>query len=829
MSSLWLDLRYALRLMTKTPALTVVLAVTLALGIGASTTIFSVVSSVVLKPLPYANPERLVRVYSEFNSSQMNLKRFWISPPEYYDLKEACTSCESVAAWSYGTASLAGGDRPVRIQAAYATHTLLPLLGVKPQLGRWFDASEDVKGDATVVVLGHDVWMRAFAGDPGIIGKKVHMDALPVTVIGVMPPGFDFLDRQEAWVPLCFDWTKGNRGNHFLNVVARVKPDSSLEAFQDELVSLSIHWGHNRTPRNHTMSPYAPPLPSHPMIALAFHDDLVGGLATTLWLLQAAVLLVLLIAIVNVANLLLARSETRTREVAVRAALGASRGRLIRQFITESMLLGILGGGLGILVAVWAVDGVTALIPKSAPRASEIALDTSAVVFAVVCSIGAALLFGLAPILHARKTDLHAALKDGSPRTTGNKTRLRVRRGLVIAEIALAVLLVIGCTVMVRAFSKLQQVELGYNPDQLLTFELELPKKTYPGATGDVFWHRVQDRLRALPGVTSVTLIDGLPPQRPINANDINFPGKVLPPDVAANVDYWQVVGDDFVETMGMRIVKGRGLLPTDTLEAPPVLLVNEAFVNKFFPGEDPIGKKVEIDEQKPPNKPIHQTIVGVVADMKQAGIDRPSGTEVYVPTWQYTGLSNPPDAQVSSFIAIRTQGDPEELMPAATRVVADLDPSLPISKMRSMNDVQWEAVARPRFLTFLLASFAGLALLLAAVGIYGVMSHTVAQRTHEIGLRVALGAQPSQVRAMVMRQAAVLVLVGVVVGAVGAFWLQFALGSALETVFYGDSLNQPLLSAGVAAVVTAVAIFATWIPARRATRVEPTVALRSE
>jgi putative ABC transport system permease protein len=830
MGSLWLDVRYALRMMVKTPALTAVLAITLSLGIGASTTIFSVVNSVVLQPLPYEQPEQLARVYTEF-LGRLKLERFWVSPPEYDDLRKACRSCTSVAAWQPGNASLSGGDRPVRVQIAYVTHTLLPLLGVRPLHGRWFDEAEDRPGDPTAIVLGHDLWKRAFGGDPSLVGRQIRLDAIPVTVVGIMPPGFDFLDHREAWIPINLDYAKANRGGHFLNVMARLKPGITVAAFQDELAALAKGWGERRGPRQHAITPYTPFQPYHPMIARPFQEDLVGGLSTTLWLLQGAVLLVLLISIVNVANLLLARSETRTREVAVRHALGASRRRLMRQFVTESLLLGILGGALGILVAVWAVDGVTALIPESAPRASEIELDATAVAFAVACSIFAALLFGMAPILHARRTDLHGALKDGSPRMTGSKAKLRARRGLVIAEIALAVVLVIGCTVMVRSFVKLQQVELGFAPDHLLTFELALPKKTYPGATGDMLWHRLTDRLRGLPGVTAVTMLDGLPPQRPINANDIDFPGKPPPPpnsDVVWNVDYWQVVGDDFLEAIGARLVKGRGLLRSDTADAPPVVLVNESFVKKFFPDVDPIGQQVEVTELRD-RPPIHQTVVGVVADMKQGGIDRPSGTEVYIPAWQYTMLSEPPDSMASTYIAVRTEGDPAALGPAAARVVAELDPTLPISKLRTMDAVVWEAVARPRFLTFLLTSFAGIALLLAAVGIYGVMAHTVAQRTHEIGLRVALGAQPAQVRAMVLRQAGALVAIGIAIGLCAAVGLQLVLDASLTNLFYGERLSQPLLLGGVGIAVALTALLATWIPVRRATRIEPMVALRSE
>jgi putative ABC transport system permease protein len=827
MSSLWLDIRYALRMMVKAPGLTAVLIITLALGIGASTTIFSVVSSVVLKPLPYLQPDRLARVYTEFNG-KLKLERFWMSAPEFDDLTRACRSCASVAGWINGSASLAGGDRPVRIEAAYVTHQLLPMLGIRPLLGRWFDASDErpggPEGDPEVVVLGYDVWQRAFAGDPGIIGRKIHLDAIPVTVIGVMPKGFDFLDHQEAWVPVRLDTSEPRRGRHFVNTIVRLAPGASLASLQAELAALVKQWGLKDAPAYHAIAS------DHPMIALGFQDDVVGSLSTTLWLLQCAVLFVLLISIVNVANLLLARSETRTREVAVRHALGASHRRLIRQFMTESLILGLLGGALGILVAVWAVDGVTALLPTSAPRASEIELDAAAVGFAVVCSIAAALLFGLAPILHARRTDLHGALKDGSGRMTGSRARLRVRRALVITEIALAVMLVIGCTVMVRSFIRLQHVELGFQPGHMLTFGIELPEKAYPGVQGDEFWRRHLERMRALPGVTDVALLSGMLPSRPINANDFEFVDRTRGPDDPPwNVDYWQVVGDGTLEALGARIVRGRSITRADVEGAPAVIVINEAFAAKFFPHEDPIGRQITVRRLQPPAPSKIQTIVGVVADLKQAGLDKPAGTEVFVPLAQYATITVPASSRTTVYTLLRTPGDPAALIPSVQHAVAGLDPTLPMFEVRTMDDVLWEAIARPRFLTLLLTAFGALALLLAAVGIYGVMSHTVAQRTHEIGLRVALGAQPSQVRAMVLRQASTLVATGVAVGLALAIGLEQILAGSLHRLFYGEQLDQPLLLAAVAITVAATALLATWIPARRATRVEPTVALRSE
>ena len=823
MGPLWLDVRYALRMMAKTPGLTAVLAITLALGIGASTTIFSVVHSVVLRPLPYKDPDRLIRVYTEARG--IGASEFPLSPPEYADLREACRTCESVGAWAQGTAALAGGTRPIRVDALAVTHTLLPTIGVQPQLGRLFDASEDRPGDPSVIILGHDLWQRAFNGDPQIIGKTIRFDAMPVTVVGVMPKGFDFLGGVEAWFPGGIDYAKAHRASHNWHVVVRLKPDASYAAFQEELLALRTAWEKDAAKRLtagearvHTISD------DHPMIAVPFQDNLVGSMAKTLWLLQAAVLFVLLISVVNVANLLLARSETRSREVAVRHALGASRRRLLRQFITESLLLGLLGGGLGVLLAVWAVDGVTALIPRSAPRANEIELDAVAVAFAAGCAVIASLIFGLAPILHAKKTDLHSALKDGGNRMTGSRARLRVRRALVVAEITLAVVLVIGCTVMVKSFVRLQQVELGFDPSHTLTFGVELYEKAYPGTPADATFKRLEERLRALPGVKNATLIGGLPPYRLPNFNDLGFPGRTPDPKDPWNVDYWQWVGTNSIETLGARLVRGRAIAASDTAEAPLVVMVNEAFAAKFFPGQDAIGQKIHVYDDR-----TTQTIVGIVANMRQGGVDKPPGTEVFVPYYQWPTISLDGKSNPTANILIRTDGDPREMLPAVQRVVADIDPTLPVFQPRTMDDVLWEAVSRPRFLTFLLSCFAGIALLLAAVGIYGVMAHTVAQRTHEIGLRVALGAQPAQVRALVLRQAGTLVAFGVALGLVVAVVLQFLLDRTLAGLFYGARLSEPALLIGVAVVVGVTALLATWIPVRRATRVEPTVALRSE
>ena len=823
MSSLWADLKYALRMMAKTPAYTAVLVLTLALGIGASTTIFSVVNSVVLRPLPYQQPEQLVRIYTEFYGG-MGLKKFWMSVPEYFDLQEACRSCEQVEALARDTAGLSGGDRPVRVAAAYTTPGLIPMLGVAPALGRVWSADEDVPGaPRKVIVIGHGLWKRAFGGDPSVIGREVLLENRPITIIGVMPEGFDYPGEIEAWAPAALDRIKASRGGHYLEVTARLAPGVSITELRAEIDALIAAWSDGVDDHEHNFDGK-----NHSIVTYPLQEEVVGSIETTLWLLQGAVLFVLLIAIANVTNLLLARAEARSREIAVRHALGATRPRLVRQLVTESLALGIIGGGLGILVAVWALDATIALIPRSAPRVREIGLDGTALGFAVFLTVASSLLFGLAPILHTRKNDVHNALKDGGPRTAGSRMQLRVRRALVVAEVALAVVLVIGCGLMVKSFVRLQKVDLGFDPDRVLTFHLSLPTATYADeAAVQTTWRRIQERMSALPGVESASLITGMLPQRPLNANDLGFPDRAPDPKTPWNTDYWQPVGDGALETLGAKIVAGRGLLPSDTADAPAVVVVNQAFAKKFFPGEDPIGQRVYTAPWQEEPEPAVQTVVGVVADIKQAGVDKPAGTEIFFPIWQGPKIAG--DLYRGMYVVLRTEGDPAAVAPAAQRAIAEIDPSLPMWQLRTMDDVMWEAVARPRFLAFLLGSFAVLALLLAAIGIYGVMAYTVAQRTHEIGIRVALGAQPRQVRAMVMRQAGLLTGIGVAVGLVAALVLEMTLSSALAGPLYGERLRDPLLFVVVAGIVVAAGLFASWLPARRATRVEPTVALRAE
>ena len=704
--------------------------------------------------------------------------------------------------------------------AAYATHGFLPAVGVTPALGRLFGPDEDQPGDPQVVVLSHALWKRSFGGDGGILGRRITVDGAPVKVVGVMPAGFDFPEGAEAWVPAREDPASTRRGNHRLSVVARLRPDVSVEQARAELEVLMAGWL-TRYQGRHAVGE-----PNHPMLLYPLKGELIGSVQWMLLLLQGAVLFVLLISCANVSNLLLARAEARSREVAIRNALGARRRRLIQQFLTESLLLGALGGLLGLLLAFWGVNAAVSLLPEGAPRASEIGMNGTVLAVGMLSALVTSLLFGLAPIVHARAHALSAALKQGQ-RTTHAPARQRFRRTLVVGELALAVVLVIGCGLMIRSFVRVSRVELGFRPDHLLTFQIKLPAKTYPDDRQAIdFLERAAERLRALPGVQNASVMSGLPPSRRLDANDLYIEGRTPPPPGQGppwNVDFWQVAGRDYFATMGIKLLEGRLLDSRDGPDAPGVVVINQTMARRFWPGDSAVGKQIRAGGN--PEAEL-QTIVGVVADVKQQGLDAPTGTELYFPLGQATQVRGAP--RLPAFV-VRTQGDPLALAPAARGAMAELDPQVAVARLMTMDQIMYEAVARPRFLATLLAVFAGLALILAAIGIYGLMAYAVAQRTHEIGIRMALGAEPGKVRALVMGQGLLLAAVGTALGLAGALVVNRALGKVLSGLLFGVQALDPSTFIAVPIVVVVVAALACFVPAFRATRIDPVVALRSD
>jgi predicted permease len=822
MKALLQDLRYACRLLLRSPGFTLLAALTLALGIGANAAIFSVANSVLLKPLPYRDSGRLMIVYSQFPG--LGFDRFWVDPMEFTDYKRWNRSFQSLGAYTTGEVNVSGRGEPVRADAASVSAGLFTTLGVDAELGHYFSAADDLPNTEKVAVLSNGLWRRAFAGDPKIVGRRIKVDGDDRTVVGVMPPGFTVADeRVEVWLPLALDPAKpGSRGNHYLYMVGRLKPDVSLAQARGEIDDLIARWK-RELPDTHTPDPK-----EHRLIVQPLLDDLVGEIRPKIRLLMGAVGLVLLIACVNVANLLLARAEARQKEVAVRTALGAPRGRLIRQFLTESVVLALLGGVFGLLLAYLGVKAIVAANLESIPRAGEIGLDSRGILFTLGISLLTGLLFGLAPALHSRAGSFFASLKEGGQRSTAGSGRQWLRRVLVVAEVAFAAMLVIGGGLLIRSFWLLQKVDPGFDPKGLLALQVSLPKTVYAKpeqVTG--FYQRLLDRLAHLPGVTGVAAMSGLPPNRPVNANDMDFAsfprqkGRDNGPNTGPpqNVDYWQFVNRDYFQAMGIRRVEGRFFAPTDAKGSPGVVVINQTMAKLFWPKRSPLGERIKSPDDKAP----WLTIVGVAADVKQGGLDHKTGTEVYFLYDQ--AQESVGGVARTMYLALRTPGDPMSLAGAARSEIRRVDPTLPVSNVQPMTKAVYESVGQPRFIAFLVLIFAIVALTLAAVGIYGVLAYMVELRTREIGVRMALGAQAAQVLQMILSQGAWLVGSGLLLGVLGAL----ALRRALASVLFGVAPNDPGIFAGVLVVLALVGFTACYLPAHRATRVDPLVALRRD
>jgi putative ABC transport system permease protein len=817
LSTFFKDLRYAARMLAKSPGFTAAAVICLALGIGATSAIFSVVHAVLLRPLGYRDPGRLVRLYTEFPKfPNGGLRRFWISPPEYDELKRELTSWESLDAWATSGVNLAGAAQPIRVAGAAVTGGLFTSLGVSPELGRAITPQDDIPGAPAVVVISHDLWQRLFAGDRGVIGRVIQVDGDNTNIVGVMPQSFSFppgeLDPPEVWGPLQLPAPDPRRrGSHFLSLIGRLKTGVPLTRAMDE-IKRHVEQSTDRIgPKNHPFSPDA-----HPIVAYGLQDEVVRTIRPALWTLMGAVAFVLLIACVNVANLLLARAEARQREIAVRKALGAGTGLLIRQFTTEGLLLSLGGAALGLALAMAGLKVMIAAGKASIPRATEVGIDPTVLAVTVGVSLLTALFFGLAPLAQIAGGTLHDALKAAGGRgAAGSVASNRFRSALVSSELALALVLLIGTGLMIRAFWKLSEVDPGYRPENLLTLRLNLPDTVYPKAQNRArFWQSIQEKISAIPGVTSATAMAGLPPERPINANDTEIEKFTpVPGGPGHNIDYWQIVGDHFFDTMGTRLLDGRLFDARDVDGAPPAVIINRTMARTYYGNESPIGRRVRPGFQDP-----WYTIVGVVEDVKNAGLDKPAGTELFLPQRQF-------GARGTVYLALRTSGDPHSLIGAVRAAVRDIDPSLPLAQVRTMDEVLAGARSRPRFLTTLLGLFSGAALLLAAVGLYGVISYSVTRRMTEFGIRMAMGARAGDVLRLVLTQGLKLAAVGVLAGAAGAL----ALTRVISGLLFGVSSFDPLTFCSMALLLGAVTVAACIIPAMRATRVDPLIALRYE
>jgi predicted permease len=815
MDALRNDVLYAIRSLSKNPGYAAVTILTLALGIGANTAIFSVINGVLLKPLPYPSPGRLLFITSQFPG--LGFDQFWISAPEFLEFRERTRAFQDVGAYRAGAVNLGTHDQPRRVNSAIVTSELMPVLGVPAQRGRHFTRADTLPGAEDVAILSDEVWRSAFGADQGVLDRIIPIDGVPTRIVGIMPPGFDVHDSKvEVWLPLTLDPANpGGRGGHFLYLVGRLHDGITMQQARADVDRMLAEWS-TLTPKMHAPNPKG-----HRIRLDGLQDDLVGGIRRALWVLQGAVALVLLIACANLANLLLARAESRQKELAVRSALGAGRWRLLRQFLTEGILLALLGGALGAGAGFAGLRAMIAANPDSLPRAGDISLDPGVLLFTIAISIATGVLFGLAPLLQLRERVVNVSLKEGGQRTTGGAARARVRGLLVVSEIALAVVLVVGAGLLLRSFWNLTTVDAGFGRSGLTTFGLVLPNAVYrdPQARVD-FFRRLSSELRAVPGVHAAAAMTGLPPQRLVNANDTDIDGYTAPPEGPfENVDYYQTVTLDYLTTMGIPVVDGRDFSLSD-VSGGPVVLVNETLARTFFPGQSPVGRRLKPGFSA--DVPWF-TIAGVVRDVKQGGVGSRTGTELYLLAEQLPRIRN--GAPNNMNVVVRSSLPAESLAPQIRRIVQQLDPTLPIVRLRTMDEVFGESVSRPRFLAQLLALFAGLALALAAVGTYGILAYTVSQRRKEIGIHMALGATRGTVLGMVLGQGLRMTVLGLALGTAGAL----AATRLLQSQLFNVRPTDPATLLSVAAFITAVAAVACYLPASRASRVDPMVVLRDE
>ena len=819
MNTFMMDLRHAIRMLIKNPGFTLAAVLCLTLGIGATTGIFSVVNAVLLRPLGYHQPEQLVRVYTEFPSfPNGGLRRFWTSAPEFFDLRHDTRSWQSLDAWSNSGANIAGVSQPIRVTASFVSGGLMQSLGVSPKMGRLLAPADDDPAAPVTADISYGLWKSGFGGDPQIVGKETYLSGQICTIVGVMPRGFEFppgeVDPPQVWSPLQINPAKpGSRGSHYLNLLGRLKPGVTAAQAQSELEGYERSMGElHKSANEHFFNPK-----THTLVSFPLQAEVVGNARPALLMLLAAVCFVLLIACVNVANLLLARAEARRREIAIRNALGAGMGRLARQFVTEGLLLSACGAVLGLVLAFGGLRVIQLTNAGSLPRAAEIGMDLRVLLFTVLATVLTGVLFGLAPIFSVVVKNLQDSLKDTSGSTTSNVGAQSFRRILVAGELAMALVLLIGCGLMIRGFWKLQQVNTGVNAENVVTMQISLPDSTYPKPEQlDQFWKRLNDKITQIPGVQSAAIAYGLPPLRPPNMNDTHIEGFVRRQGgPIENVEYYNTVSKDFFTTLGVRLMDGRLFDERDVQGSPDVVIVNQTMARTFWGNESPMGHRIQPGMSGP-----LCTIIGVVEDVKNAGLDKPTGTEIFLPFGQKQG-----EGVSSASVFLRAKGDSSSLANAVRSEVRSIDPSVPVAKVQTMEQVLATAQSRPRFLTLLLTLFSVVALIIATVGIYGVISFSVARRSKEFGLRMALGAQHKDVIGLVMKQGLLLTLLGVVVGVCAAF----ALTRLMASLLFGVQPTDPLTFISVPLLLAAVALSASFIPAQRASKVSPMEALRHE
>jgi putative ABC transport system permease protein len=846
------DLRYALRTLRRSPAFTAVALVTLALGIGVNTAIFSIVNAVILRPLGHPQPEQLMHLTPHFPiGPQQGLR---LSTPEYLEFRAMNRSFAAVGAFSVGGEGVAGsgagawsgainlvaGDRPLRARSALVDEHLLATLRVQPVQGRLFApgetdamASRPGLGGPPVAILSYELWRSAFDGQ-SIVGQRVEVDGRPHDIIGIMPPGFDVMDnRTEIWLPIgVHPEIRRVRGNHLLQVIGRLKDGISAETAEAELASFLENWDERAGVKGHVPTAHPTRPQDHTLRLQPMQDALVGDARRAIWVLQAAAGLVLLIACANLASLVLARAGARRREFALRATLGASRGRLIQQTIVEGALLSVAGAAIGLWVARIGLHSLVLAYPTSLPRTRELTIDLPVLLVTLAVSVATSIFFGLTPAIQSRFIDVVNAFKEGD-RERGMVGRHFIRRALVAAEVALAVMLVVGAGLLLRTVYRLAGVEAGFDRSRMVTFSLTLPAGSSEAGGRAAALQRLLDGLRQVPGVHAATAMSDLPFNR--RAQRYNTAAEHyanLDGTPVAMVDYYQFVMSDYFATMGLPIVAGRRFDTIDTTSPGRVVIINETLANRLWKGRDPIGRRLRpsLSQSLGTSANPWHTVIGVAKDVKQAGIDRDAGAELYL----FVDQPGPPidgtadwvtTAPNTMNIAMRTSVEPSALAPTLERAVRAVDPSVPIVGLREMDAVFDESIGRPRLLAQLLGTFAGLALLLAVIGTYGLLSFMVAERRREIGIRLAIGAPRAGIFALVMKQGVVIAAVGVVIGLAGAL----ALSRLFASLLFGVGPTDPGTLAAVVSAIAIVAVVACGLPAWRASRLDPNVVLRGD
>ncbi|HEX8184224.1 MAG TPA: ABC transporter permease [Blastocatellia bacterium] len=805
METLLQDIRYSIRVLLKSPAVTTVALITLTLGIGATSAIFSVVNAVLLRPLPYEEPDKLVFI----TERSPVLEGMSVAYPNFLDWREQNGVFDKIGVYRRVSFNLTGSGDPDRFVGGEVSADVFNALRAKPIIGRTFLDEEDKAGASPVVVLSYGLWQRRFGKGADIVGQTLTLNGKPHTVVGIMPPDFRFPSGVDLWVPVGLNadnpsWVRGNHPG--LYAIARLKPGATIEQAQAEMETIAVRL-EQQYPQSNTGNRVA----ISPLL-----NRIVGDVRPALLILLAAVGLVLLIACVNVANLLLARAAARQKEIAVRMALGATRSRLIRQLLTESVMLSVAGGALGLLLAAWGTDLLVAISPNNVPRFAEIKLDNRVFAFTAAIAVVTGILFGLAPALHASKLNLNEMLKEGGRGATAGFRRQRVRSLLVISEVAVALVLLISAGLLIKSFLRLQQVDPGFKPDNVLTAGIPLPRTKYLEPTKRIaFYESLFSRIASLPAVEAVGAVSELP----VEGGSQTFfvvEDRPLPPPEEIPLTEYSLVSTGYFKAMGLRLLSGREFNEQDVRDAPLVCIIDQNFAEQYWPGQDPIGKRMKYGGANPDNP--WATIVGVVANVKYQGLDQESPrVQTYMPYTQSTFLG--------ASLVIRTAGDPARLAAAVRSEVMALDPDLPVFDVRTMNDVLKESVAPRRLYMTLLGLFAGVAVTLAAIGLYGVMSYSVTQRTHELGIRMALGARQRDVLRLVVGQGMALAFAGIALGVIGAFGLTWLLSSLLFSV----SATDPIIFIAIPLILAGVALGASFVPARRATKVDPMVALRYE